>query len=437
MELLTRIAPREADGAEELCLELGCLPLAIEQAAAYIAQTGVNPRTYLELLGQYPAEMFDSDSLAFSGDAGRTIARIWRVTLDLLARNDPLAGQILRILAWYAPDPIPRTILKSLAAPPYLHKAIGLLGAYSMITIGDDMTVTVHRLVQAVTRTPDSADPHRTPARIDNARSQATTLLASTAPTGPEDPANLQTWRTLLPHIDALAEHALADTDTETTADLLSLTAMFRYNQGALTPAIRLFSRAVTDFARLLGEDHAKTLTARGNLACAYQTAGDLNQAVALHQQVLADERRVLGAEHPTTLSTCSNLASAYETAGDLSRAIALHEKTLADRRRVQGEDHPDTLVSLNQLAGAYLNAGAPARAIPLFKQALDDSIRILGENHSRTLTARCNLATAYARAGDLDRAIPLLEQTLADRRRVLSEDHPDTLKTLGNLAGV
>ena len=42
------------------------------------------------------------------GDAARTIARIWHVTLDRLA-GDPLAGQVLRILAWYAPDGIPRS----------------------------------------------------------------------------------------------------------------------------------------------------------------------------------------------------------------------------------------------------------------------------------------------------------------------------------------
>ena len=233
MELLTRVAPRQVDGAEELCLELGCLPLAIEQAAAYIAQTGDTPRAYLALLAQFPAEMFATDSLVFSGEAGRTIARIWRVTLDRLA-PDPLAGKILRILAWYAPDPIPRTILKGLDHPLYLHKAIGQLGAYGMITIGDDMTVTVHRLVQAVTRTPDPADPHRTAALIDKARSHATTQLAGAVPTTWDDPDKWPDWRTLLPHIEALAAHAPAATDTESTVDILNLTATFLYNQGAL-----------------------------------------------------------------------------------------------------------------------------------------------------------------------------------------------------------
>ena len=77
------------------------MPLAIEQAGAYLAQAGATPREYLDLLARYPAAMYQA--APEGGDAARTIARIWHVTLDRLA-DDPLAGQVLRILAWYAPD---------------------------------------------------------------------------------------------------------------------------------------------------------------------------------------------------------------------------------------------------------------------------------------------------------------------------------------------
>jgi hypothetical protein len=120
VDLLTRIAAGEADGAGELCTELGCLPLAIEQAGAYLAETAISPRAYLALLAGYPAAMFES--VAAAGDSGRAIARIWRVTLDRLADN-PLAGQSLRIVAWYAPEPIPRALLTALAGLPDLHRA--------------------------------------------------------------------------------------------------------------------------------------------------------------------------------------------------------------------------------------------------------------------------------------------------------------------------
>ena len=81
----------------------------------------------------------------------------------------------------------------------------------------------------------------------------------------------------------------------------------------------------------MLGADHPQTLTARNNLARAYQDAGDLGRAIPLFEQTLADSERVLGADHPATLTSRNNLADAYQAAGDLGRAIPLYEQTLAD----------------------------------------------------------------------------------------------------------
>ena len=427
--ILTHDQTRDLDGAAELCAELGYLPLAIEQAGAYIAETGLTPAEYLQLLAAYPADMYAQT--AEGGDAQRTIARIWHVTLDRLA-NDPLAGQVLRILAWYAPEAIPRTLLDGLASPQQLTTAIGQLVAYSMITTSGD-TLAAHRLVQAVTRTADPGDPHRSPQAIDDARDQATRQLAAAVP-DPSDPAGWPAWRMLLPHIDALASHAPPDTDTETTAYILYQAGLFLGNQGQPARAAGHHQRALADCVRVLGKDHPRTLASRNNLANAYEAAGDLGRAIPLHEQVLADRRRVLGKRHPDTLVSRNNLANAYRAAGDLSKAIPLHEQVLADRRRVLGKDHPDTLISRNNLAAACVSAGDLRRAIPLFQQVLADRRRVLGQDHPDTLVSRNNLANAYRAAGDLGRAIPLLQQVLADRRRVLGQDHPDTLASRHSL---
>ncbi|MEU8397580.1 hypothetical protein AB0C28_20490 [Nonomuraea sp. NPDC048892] len=100
--------PQELDGAADLVHELGHLPLAIEQAGAYLHQTRLTPHAYLELLKKQPAVIYDRT--ARGADAERTIARIWRLTLDQLT-GTPLADDLLRILAWYNAEPIPRTLL--------------------------------------------------------------------------------------------------------------------------------------------------------------------------------------------------------------------------------------------------------------------------------------------------------------------------------------
>jgi len=429
--ILTQDRPREVDGAGALCAELGCLPLAVEQVGAYMAEVGVAPREYLGLLASYPAAMYQAT--AEGGDAARTIARIWHVTLDRLA-DDPLAGQVLRILAWYAPEAIPRALLDGLADPPALLRVVGRLAAYSMLTT-DAGILAMHRLVQAVTRTPDPGDRHRDPQAIDDARDQATRQLAD-AVRDPRDPAGWPAWRMLLPHIDALASHAPPGADTETTAYLLNQAGLCLLYQGQPVRAAGHLQRALAGSVRVLGEDHPQTLTAGNDLAAAYEAAGDLGRAIPLFEQALADRQRVLGEDHPDTVTSRGNLASAYVAAGDLGRAIPLFEQALAGSVRVLGRDHRDTLAARSNLAAAYVAAGDLGRAIPLFEQALAGSVRVLGRDHRDTLTFRNNLAGACRAAGDLGRAIPLLEQTLADRQRVLGEDHPDTLLSRGNLAG-
>ncbi|MFD8566659.1 tetratricopeptide repeat protein [Streptomyces sp. NPDC059639] len=483
LDLLTRIVtaagPRDLDGAAELCAELGHLPLAVEQVAAYLAQSPlITPRAYLEMLDQYPAVMYGQGAIGVT-PSERTIARIWRITLDQIADREPLAVDLLRLLAWYAPDQIPATILDGLAEPPALHAALGLLTAYSMITSDPTTgTLAVHRLVQALARTPDSDDPHRAPRLVDQGCTHATTQLHNALPTDFWDaPETWPAWRALLPHVDALADAAPADTDTESTASLFSSIGLFLKSQGQLTRAtshlerartgmarvqgkshphtllvchnlahvyqaakdvrrtVPLLEEALTDMVRVLGEDHSLTLFSRSNLAGAYQEAGDVSRAIPLFEEALTDMVRVLGEDHPETLASRTKLAGAYQEVGQLSRAISLYEQALADRLRVLGEAHPATLRSRNSLAGAYGAAGDVSRAIPLFEQILTDTVQVLGEDHPSTLNSRSNLAGAYQEVGQLSRAIPLFEEALTDKVRVLGEDHPDTLTSRKNLA--
>ncbi|WP_406251963.1 tetratricopeptide repeat protein [Streptomyces atratus] len=112
---------------------------------------------------------------------------------------------------------------------------------------------------------------------------------------------------------------------------------------GDLSGAIPLFEQTLSDTVRVLSEDHPDTLTARNNLACAYQSAGDLNQAIPLFEQTLSDTVRVLSEDHPDTLTARNNLAYAYQSAGDLNQAIPLFEQTLSDTVQVLGKVHPLT----------------------------------------------------------------------------------------------
>ena len=204
--LTTRTGSRSEVGREAavlLAAELGYLPLALDQAAAYIGQTHISLTDYLRRLREHPVAMY----AAGTTQAQRTIARVWDITLDVIRARHPAAVTLLQILACYAPDNIPRVILGGSDDPDRLavDEALGVLASYSMITLTPE-TVSLHRLVQAVILA-------RRPSEGEEAafgdESTLTTALEWLDQALPADPGgNMAGWpllRALVPHAENLA----------------------------------------------------------------------------------------------------------------------------------------------------------------------------------------------------------------------------------------
>ncbi|WP_406475252.1 FxSxx-COOH system tetratricopeptide repeat protein [Streptomyces sp. NBC_01615] len=385
------------DGVAEVCEELGCLPLAVAQAAAYCDQTSSTAREYLTELAAHPAHMYAATEEG--GDNERTIARIWHLTLDRLS-DDPLAGTILLTLAWYASDGIPRSLLNALGPSYAVRTALGRLKAHSMITLYED-TVSVHRLVQAVSRTPDD-DRHRSPEAIAHARETATQTLADALPPDVGDPSAWPVMRALLPHVEALAEAASPRTDTVAMARLLTRTGDYMLSAGTrLAPrALSLLTRAEADCVRLHGPEAVETLDARTELAHAHRMGGDVDSAVRIGEQTLADCQRVLGSDHELTLLALTNAAKLAIIVGDTERGLRLTEEALAGCRRVLGEDHPHTFAVRNTMVMHLVNTGDLARGRSTMQELLADCVRALGDEHPQTLSTGA-LAVLVAQAPD------------------------------------
>jgi hypothetical protein len=191
-----------------------------------------------------------------------------------------LASRVLRVLAFLAPDALPEDVLAPLADEPMdVEDALTLLASYSMITRAGG-EVSVHRLVQAITRSaPASTDE---PSAVETAIG----LLADTVDADPwGNPASWPRWNALLPHIDTTRGHASPQARAGRLGWLVDRAATYLQGQGQLGRAISLFEAVLADRRRVLGDDHPDTLTSRHNLACAYQSAGRLAEATAITGQ--------------------------------------------------------------------------------------------------------------------------------------------------------
>ena len=204
---------------------------------------------------------------------------------------------------------------------------------------------------------------------------------------------------------------------------------------GLAAEACPWFQWILADRVGTLGPDHLGTIGARRDLGRALLAANQFRDALTVLNEAAADYERVRGADHSDTLGARDELAAAHSAAGQFDDAIRLYRRTLADREGVQGSRHPDTLTTRQHLADAYLAAGRPRNALPHYKRVLVGRERGLGHDHLDTIAARGNLAAANYSAGRMASALQLYEETGAAYSRVLGADHPDTLARRADLA--
>ena len=477
--LVSRTGDPDRVAAGELAGLLGGLPLALEQAAAYLQATGTTLARYLLLFRDRQADLLARGAVAGHLDVAATLG----LALSRLAGEAPAAAGLVRLLAFLAPEPVPLAVLLAgdgaagRLSPQVAAVVGGLLGdavaagdaiaalrRYSLVTPAGDGLVLVHRLVQAITRAQLPAD------EAHWWEQAAAALVEAAVPADPDSPVAWPVCAVLLPHaravldltsggIGRIAEYLGWSGSYPAARDLFQLIADAHAGSDAYGPEhpdtlaarhnLALWAGWAGDaagardqFAALLpvservsGAEHPHTLVARNQLAIWTGEAGDAAGARDQLAALLPIEERVLGAEHPDTLVTRHELASFTGRAGDAAGARDQFAALLPVRERVSGAEHPGTLITRHQLAIWTGEAGDAAGARDQFAALLPVRERVLGAEHPDTLTTRDSLASFTGRAGDAAGARNQYAALLPVRERVLGAEHPDTLTTRDNLA--
>jgi Tetratricopeptide repeat len=435
--LVSRTGDPDGQAAAELAGELGGLPLALEQAAAFMHATGGDLVGYLALFRQQRAGLLGRGEPA---GYGKTVATTWALAFGRLEQAEPGAAGLLRLMACCAPEAVPLRLLLQPrpglegklgpdVAPvlvPLLDNrlaagdAVAALRRYSLVTPAGDGLVSVHRLVQAVTIDQMPGD------LAGQWRQAAAALIEAAIPADTNPPQTWPVCAALLPH----ARVALAD-DSDGAARI----ANYLGESGSYAAACDLERTIADAVERVLGAEHPETLRVRRDLAFWTGQAGDFAGARDQYAALLPACERVLGTEHPDTLRVRVDLATWTGWAGDPVAARDLLAGLLPVRERVLGPEHPDTLTTRAYLASLTGQAGNPAAARDLFAGLLPVREQVLGPEHPHTLAARQELARWTGEAGNPAAARDLFAGLLPVRERAVGAQHPDTLDVRRDLA--
>ena len=289
--LLKRTGNNDQTSADKLIELLGGLPLALEQAGAFIEKTGVSLDTYIQLYEKQRRDLWQQETPP--KDYKATVTTAWELAFQRIRESSPASITLLNLCAFLAPDEIPLSIFqvgqtylpkelaKIVSDPLKFENAIAALYHYSLVARKGD-TLSIHRLVQEVARERLG---------VDKIREWIGTVAILMNRVFAYDKYNLATWAAsgrLLPHAMTIANYAEKySTALEQTAILWQRTAEYLRQFGEYARAQGAVEHALKIRQQLFGEDHESTAESLDYLGELYQEQGDYIKALSYHEHAL------------------------------------------------------------------------------------------------------------------------------------------------------
>lgn len=439
-ELLRLRDPDLDEGAaSRLADALGDLPLAIEQAAVWLAETGMPVDEYLELFEEKAGELMAQGT---PPDYPVPVAAAWNVSLERLHETDPAALQLLRVCAFFAPEPISRRLLsggrnidgpaelvRTLSDPIRLGRALRAINQYALAKISyRHNTILLHRLVQRVLL------DQLTPQQAAELQHCAHMLLSNADPNDPESPDTWPLYASLLPHVEFAR---LIECDDPWAQQLLINLFDFLYRWGDYQGYEDLAQRTFDVWKTRLGERHEQTLAAELKLGKALRTLGQYSAAYQhdLHAQeiLIAD----LGEDHENSLEAQGYICADLRCLGKFQDALDMNQRLYDFARRRFGPDDPFTLEHAFFMGMTLRLNGRPKDAEKLDQDTHQRRSRVLGEDHLNTFSALAAMAVDGMELGRFREARDLQRQITQRIRVKYGESHPGTIENLNALSAM
>jgi tetratricopeptide (TPR) repeat protein len=418
--LRTRTPDLSVSDADRLAAHLGDVPMALEQAAAVRAATGLDVDDYLARYDALAAELAFPTPIRVS----------WGLASAALAEASPAAAQLLELCAFLASvavswqlgwaarglDLAPE-LARTVRLERRLKAAIRLIGRYGLAELDPPgERLLVHPLVRGMIAHQLSSERHA--AQLRTVRG----MLAAADPGDPDNPMHWPRYAELTAH---LVHADVLGGESEEIRQLVVNCVRHLFARGDYDSSRDLAAQAVARWRSSLGESDEQTLTASFHLANALRAVGRVAEARALNAQTLRWQRDVAGVDDEATLATANSVGADLRVQGRFAEARQLDADNLVRHRRLFGESFPTTLRCANNLAVDLRLLGDFRGARVLDEQTLRHRQGALAEGHPETLSSKASLAYDLYGLGEYAAACGLLGGARATHADALGDDHP------------
>jgi tetratricopeptide (TPR) repeat protein len=417
--------------ADRLAQQLGDLPLALEQAGAMLAETGMPVEEYLRLLDEQVTGIMSEGK---SPDYPLSMTAAWKLSVSALENQLPQARELLRCCAFFGPEPIPRDVFRQggqatgtelgnmIADPILLARAIRELGRFALVTL-DGRSVSVHRLIQALLRDELNQDEQ------GRYRREVHLILAAAAARNPDDASSWPRYRELLPHV-ASESTELAKAREPTVRELALNTMRYLYQSGDYTSCRTLTERFIEQWAKDSGSDSPDVLQAQRHLGNALRLLGRYQESFDLTTDTLERSTAIMGASDSLTLHLRNSFGADLRARGEFKQALDLDAETQRLLEAAYGSHHPRTLRLLSSLALDYFLTSDYSEAKNLYQQVFPLMSQVaVGTTSADVIGAWNGLAWSLRLLGEYRASFDVCQEALDYGQDALGPEHIHTLR--------
>lgn len=461
LRFLQRRAGREAeadkseiDAMAALARELGHLPLALEQAAAYIVELQETFANYLRAFKRERLKLLDR-AQPIAGDYERSVATTWSLNFRRIEQESPASVALLQVLSFLGADAVPDELIRGgMERWPtplrdallggdalVLGKLLQPLARYSLIRRDRSKeTTSTHRLVQDVVREGLDDKAQRALAR------SVVVALATQFP----DPADYRNW----PACERFLQHVRAgvrwieefDFRFEEAGRLLNQTAFYLEEREEYEEAETLYQRSVAVREHISERDgytNPNIVAALRNLGVLRMKLGryadaevDLRRAVHAAERVAREGR--FATDRDILPMALVSLGHILEERGRAQEALPILQRAFAHVEQAPASVLPiDRAQVVRALAGLQRQLGHADEAATLFQKAIE-LLEHAGPAAVPALAdARVGLSEVRLSQGRLADAEVLAARALKQMEQAYGSDHADVAQFVEKIGKV
>lgn len=441
--------------AQSLAERLDGLPLAAEQAGAYLAANStLSFQAYEDRLIQMLDKAPDFDASGYN----KTLYATFRTALEAInvPEHGETARSLINLCAFLSPDGVDLEMLKACASeteilPEPLRsdlidevqcaEAFGTLRKYALIRVSEvpdwGQSLILHRLLGDIAR--DLLDQ----AGRDQWSTAAVMMIWQLMPNPADEPQVWPMCARLTPHAKAMQTLEAKPSMTGEALDyILNQAAVYLSARGDFDGAVGLLHRGVNVSEIVYQDDPKQIAIGLGNLAGRLKERKERwDEAEAMYAKALEILEATLPPNDPLIAISLSNMGWIPWQKKDFPKAEGLYLRAAEMAKAAHGVMSAQYATRLNNLGtvyGDWAEATDDTKLRHKQRKAQEEAASIVanlrGIRHPEMAATQNNLAVMHANAGDMPLAAKHMEQAVAIDLSLDQQTHPSTQSHIRHL---